>query len=550
MSFIDRIFPNPLPSIDDILNKYKKRNLPEGSKVTRIAPSPTGFMHIGGIYTALICERVAHQSNGVFFLRIEDTDTKREVEGATKLICSSLSNYNILPDEGIDSNGQEFGDYGPYKQSERKSIYQAFIKYMLEQGKAYPCFATTEELDELRKKQELSGARPGYYSHWAKYRNLSETQILEKLDAGIPFVIRFKSEGNYNNKIVIQDGLKGKINFPENDLDVVIMKSDGLPTYHFAHVIDDTLMGTTHVIRGDEWLSSLPLHIQLFKALGFTPPKYTHISPIQKMDGDSRRKLSKRHDPEADVRYYDSVGYPKDAVIEYLLNLANSNFEDWRRNNPSKSYKDFNLELKKLSPSGALFDFVKLNNISKEIIAKMSAEELFINSFEWAKQNDSELYLLMQQNSDYVKSILSIERTGAKNARKDIAKYSDIKEEIKYFFDDRFSISDDKISEIKDIPSSKEIVKDYIEIFNETDTNQEWFNKMLTLSSKYGFAKNAKEYKLNPSNYKGDVSSVVKIFRILLTGKTQSPDLSEIQKTMGSTRVLNRLKQIDNIIKD
>ncbi len=550
MSFIDRIFPNPLPSIDDILNKYKKRNLPEGSKVTRIAPSPTGFMHIGGIYTALICERVAHQSNGVFFLRIEDTDTKREVEGATKLICSSLSNYNILPDEGIDSNGQEFGDYGPYKQSERKSIYQAFIKYMLEQGKAYPCFATTEELDELRKKQELSGARPGYYSHWAKYRNLSETQILEKLDAGIPFVIRFKSEGNYNNKIVIQDGLKGKINFPENDLDVVIMKSDGLPTYHFAHVIDDTLMGTTHVIRGDEWLSSLPLHIQLFKALGFTPPKYTHISPIQKMDGDSRRKLSKRHDPEADVRYYDSVGYPKDAVIEYLLNLANSNFEYWRRNNPSKSYKDFNLELKKLSPSGALFDFVKLNNISKEIIAKMSAEELFINSFEWAKQNDSELYLLMQQNSDYVKSILSIERTGAKNARKDIAKYSDIKEEIKYFFDDRFSISDDKISEIKDIPSSKEIVKDYIEIFNETDTNQEWFNKMLTLSSKYGFAKNAKEYKLNPSNYKGDVSSVVKIFRILLTGKTQSPDLSEIQKTMGSTRVLNRLKQIDNIIKD
>lgn len=550
MSFIDRIFPNPLPSIDDILNKYKKRNLPEGSKVTRIAPSPTGFMHIGGIYTALICERVAHQSNGVFFLRIEDTDTKREVEGATKLICSSLSNYNIQPDEGIDSNGQEFGDYGPYKQSERKSIYQAFIKYMLEQGKAYPCFATTEELDELRKKQELSGARPGYYSHWAKYRNLSETQILEKLDAGIPFVIRFKSEGNYNNKIVIQDGLKGKINFPENDLDVVIMKSDGLPTYHFAHVIDDTLMGTTHVIRGDEWLSSLPLHIQLFKALGFTPPKYTHISPIQKMDGDSRRKLSKRHDPEADVRYYDSVGYPKDAVIEYLLNLANSNFEDWRRNNPSKSYKDFNLELKKLSPSGALFDFVKLNNISKEIIAKMSAEELFTNSFEWAKQNDSELYLLMQQNSDYVKSILSIERTGAKNARKDIAKYSDIKEEIKYFFDDRFSISEDTISEIKAIPSSKEIVKDYIKIFNETDTNQEWFNKMLTLSSKYGFAKNAKEYKLNPSNYKGDVSSVVKIFRILLTGKTQSPDLSEIQKTMGSTRVLNRLKQIDNIIKD
>ncbi len=547
MSFIDKIFPNPLPTIDEIENKYKRRTLPDGAKVTRVAPSPTGFMHIGGIYAGLINERLAHQSEGVFFLRIEDTDTKREVEGATELICSSLANYGIKADEGFDANGNEIGSYGPYKQSERKEIYQAYIKQMLSDGRAYPCFATQEELDELRKNQELSGARPGYYGRYAKYRDLSPEKIEEKLDAGIPFVIRFKSNGSYNNKIVIQDGLKGKINFPENDLDVVIMKSDGLPTYHFAHVIDDYLMGTTHVIRGDEWLSSLPLHVQMFKSMGFKVPKYTHIAPIQKMDGDSRRKLSKRHDPEADVRYYDTVGYPKVAVIEYLLNLANSNFEDWRRNNRDKSYKEFPVSLNKLSPSGALFDFVKLNNISKEIVAQMTTDEIFENTYNWAKNHDEKLYSLMNSTPDYVKSILSIERTGAKNARKDIAKYSDVLGEIIYFFDEDFKLSDEAKSELKSIPQSKEIVNAYIPMFDENDSKEEWFAKMQNLASQFNYAQNAKMFKENPEQYNGDISQVVKIFRILLTGKTQTPDLSEIQHTMGKERVLNRLKEIENI---
>lgn len=547
MSFIDKIFPNTLPTVEEIEAKYKRRNLDDGAKVTRIAPSPTGFMHIGGIYTALICERVAHQSNGVFFLRIEDTDTKREVEGATELICSSLANYDIIPDEGFDATGREFGDYAPYKQSARKEIYQAYIKKMLETGLAYPCFATPEELEKIRHEQEVSGARPGYYGRWAKYRDYPIEKVEEKLASGTPFVIRFKSNGSYNNKVVIQDGLKGKINFPENDLDIVIMKSDGLPTYHFAHVIDDYLMGTTHVIRGDEWLSSLPLHIQMFKTMGFKVPKYTHIAPIQKMDGDSRRKLSKRHDPEADVRYYDSVGYPRTAVIEYLLNLANSSFEGWRRANPNASYKDFKLELNKLSPSGALFDFVKLNNISKEIIAKMTTDEIFKNTYDWARSNDEKLLKIMDENPDYVRAILSIERTGAKNSRKDIAKYSDVLGEITYFFDDDFSLSDDAKSELKSVKNYAELVNAYIPMFNENDTKEEWFAKMQQLADQFNFAKNGKEYKANPSAFNGDISSVVKVFRILITGKTMSPDLSEIQHVMGRDRVLSRLNSVNNI---
>ena len=547
MSYIDKIFPNPLPSIDELEAKYKRRDLAEGAKVTRVAPSPTGFMHIGGIYAALINERLAHQSGGVFFLRIEDTDTKREVDGATEIIYKSLAEYDLIVDEGFDVSGNEIGAYAPYKQSERKEIYQAYIKHMLEIGKAYPCFATQEELETLRKTQEASGARPGYYGRWAKYRDYPVEKIEEKIAEGIPFVIRFKSNGSYNNKIVIQDGLKGKINFPENDLDIVIMKSDGLPTYHFAHVIDDHLMGTTHVIRGDEWISSLPLHIQLFKEMGFKAPKYTHIAPIQKMDGDSRRKLSKRHDPEADIRYYDTVGYPKQAVIEYLLNLVNSNFEDWRRNNQVKSYKEFPVSINKLSPSGALFDFVKLDNISKEIISKMTTDEIYSAVYDWAKKHNSDLYTIMDSHPDYVKAILSIERTGAKNARKDIAKYSDVPSEIDYFFDDKFSISDDMKTEIRNVKNYRDIVNAYIPMFNENDSKDIWFAKMQQLADKFNFAKSGKDYKANPDSFNGDISTLVKVFRILVTGKTQTPDLSEIQHVMGRDRVLNRLNFVNSI---
>ena len=541
MDFIDRIFDKNLISVDEILAKYKKRELPEGARVTRVAPSPTGFMHLGGIYAALINERIAHQSGGKFFLRIEDTDTKREEKGAVELICSSLSYYDLQVDEGFDKDAVEFGDYGPYKQSERRDIYNSFIKKMLMDGSAYLCFATEAQLDEIRKKQEAQGIRPGYYGEYAIWRSASIEQVEKELDNGTPFVIRFKSPGNYNNKIVIQDGLKGKISFPENDLDVVICKADGLPTYHFAHVVDDFLMGTTHVIRGDEWISSLPLHIQLFRAMGFKTPKYTHIAPLQKMDGESRRKLSKRHDKEADVRFYDKIGYPKDAVIEYLLNLANSSFEGWRKQNPDKHWKEFKLELSKLSPSGALFDFVKLDNISKQIIAKMTKDEIFNNVSVWAKNNDEKLYDLILNNENYIRDILGIERTGEKNSRKDIAKYSDIMEEVKYFFDDEFILTDDVKAELASIKSYKEIITEYLNIIDIEKSKNDWFLDMQNIAKKFNYATNLKEYKLNPDAYNGDITMVIKIFRILITGKINSPDLSQIQKVMGRSRVIDRI---------
>lgn len=541
MDFIDRIFSEVI-TVPEIFEKYKRRDLKEGAKVTRVAPSPTGFMHLGGVYAALINERVAHQSGGIFFLRIEDTDTKREAEGAVELICSSLASYEINVDEGFDCNAKEFGNYAPYKQSERREIYKSFIKKMLKDGTAYFCFATEEELNDIRKEQEKQGLRPGYYGKWAIWRNKPIEEVEAKINSGVPFVIRFKSPGNYDNKIVVTDGLKGKISFPENDLDIVIYKGDGLPTYHFAHVIDDYLMGTTHVIRGDEWLSSLPLHIQLFKALGFKAPKYTHIAPIQKMDGESRRKLSKRHDKEADIRFYDKVGYPHDAVIEYLLNLANSSFEGWRKQNPDLSWREFKLEISKLSPSGALFDFVKLDNISKQIIACMSTEEIFNNVYKWAENYEPTLYKLIKGNEEYIKNILSIERTGEKNARKDIAKYADIYEEVRYFFDDEFKLSSEVITELKTIKYYKEIIEEYLKIVDITKTKDEWFEDMKLISNKFGYAVNIKDYKNDPSKYNGNITDTVKIFRILLTGKINSPDLNQIQKVMGIQRVIKRLK--------
>lgn len=547
MNYIDKIFPEPLPLIEEIENKYPPRELAEGQRVTRIAPSPTGFMHIGGIYAALISERVAHQSGGIFYLRIEDTDTKREVEGATALIASSIRAYGIIPDEGVDVEGMEHGSYGPYCQSERKLIYQAYIKKLLEEGKAYPCFSTPEELEEIRKHQELSGARLGYYGKWAKSRNLPKELVEEKINAGEKFVIRFKSEGVYDNKITISDLSKGKRDFPENDLDIVIMKSDGLPTYHFAHIVDDHLMGTTHVIRGDEWLASLPLHVQLFRTMGWKAPKYTHIAPIQKMEDSSRRKLSKRKDPEASVSFYDEEGYPKDAVVEYLLNLANSSFEDWRKQNQDKPNNQFKLDLSKLNASGALFDFVKLDSISKDIVAKLSGEEVYDNVYAWATQYDKELQQLMDVNAAYVKNILNIERLGVKNVRKDIAKWSDVKNEISFFFDDKFELdAEDVYAQLEKMSKEdvKNIVAEFKSLYNPAMSKDEWFGLMLEIAGKFGYAKNAKEYKANPEVYKGDVSDVVKVFRILLTGKPQSPDLYSVMQVMGEGRVVVRLGRL------
>lgn len=538
-SISNKVFPEKLPTINEIENKYPKRELPEGAMVTRIAPSPTGYMHIGSLYTALISERLAHKSNGVFYLRIEDTDKKREVEGAVDVIVESLKHYNINIDEGPDTTGKENGIYGPYKQSERGNIYNSYAKKLLDEGLAYPCFCTSEEIDEIRAKQEESKDRIGYYGNWAVWRNKSQQEVLKAIEEGKKPIIRFKSEGNFDSKISTNDILKGNKELPENDQDIVLIKSDGLPTYHFAHVIDDHLMGTTHVIRGDEWLSSTPLHLQLFEKMGWKPPQYGHLSPIQKIEGESRRKLSKRKDPEAGMIYYETEGYPESAVIEYLLNLASSGFEDWRKNNPNSDYSDFGLKLEKLPSSGALFDFAKLNDISKEIVSKYSAEELFEKVLIWSEKNNEVLFSTMNSNTEYVKKILDIERGGYTKRRKDISKWSDVQNYIEYFFDDNFKAN--IIDTNSDVNSIKEITSAFLETYDENDSNEEWFSKIKSIAIKNGYADSPKLFKSEPEKYKGTVADVAKILRVLVTGRVQSPDLYSIMKIMGRNKIEDRL---------
>jgi glutamyl-tRNA synthetase len=542
---INKLFLESLPNPEEIEERYPNRELPKDAMVTRIAPSPTGFMHIGGVYAAMISERLAHQTNGVFYLRIEDTDKKREVEGATELITHALQDYEIEVDEGIDENQREFGKYGPYKQSERADIYMAFVKSLVKEGRAYPCFSSSEELEEMRRQQEAQGIRPGYYKQWAKWRNKSEEEVLEALEKGLPYVIRFRSDGNFDRKIVVRDVLLGGRELSENDQDIVIMKSDGLPTYHMAHVIDDHLMGTTHVIRGNEWLSSTPLHLQLFRAMNWEPPKYGHIFPIQKMDGTSKRKLSKRSDPEASVEFYNQAGYPKQAVEEYLLNLANSEFENWRKQNPVKSNREFRLTLEKLSSSsGPLFDFDKLNSISKEIVGKMTADEVYSNTYSWAQKYDPEVAELMAQDDTYTKQILNIERGVPGKARKDISKWSDVKREIEYFFDSRFSLTKEAALELLSDISEEDIqgiVADFQETYDSNDDKDTWFDKIKAIARKRGFAESAKEYKKEPTKYKGHVAQVAKVFRVLLAGRTETPDLYSIMQILGNQRISKRL---------
>ena len=416
--------------------KYPRRNLKEGAIVSRFAPSPTGFVHIGGLYQSLIAKKLASQTEGVFFLRIEDTDQKREVENGVTDIVTSLKNFGLEPDEGMTSEIEEKGEYGPYKQSLRKDIYQAYAKYLIEQGKAYPCFCSTEEGEELRKTQEAAKVRPGYYGVWAKCRNVTVEDAIKRIQNGDSYIIRFKSPGREDRKIKHHDVIKGNVTFPENDQDIVIIKADGLPTYHFAHAIDDHLMGTTHVIRGDEWLSSVPLHLQLFHELGFKAPKYAHIAPIMKNDNGNKRKLSKRKDAEAAVSYYDEQGIPKEAVKEYLLNIANSNFENWRKQNKDKTIDKFELQLNKMSVSGALFDMVKLHDVGKTVISGFTAEKVYAEALNWANKYDNELAKMLE-DKEYALKIFGIER-GNKKPRKDIAKWSDVKENIEYMYDDKF----------------------------------------------------------------------------------------------------------------
>ena len=537
------IFPNA-KDISYYEEKYPERNLKEGAIVTRVAPSPTGFVHIGTLYQALVAKKVAAQTEGVFFLRIEDTDQKREIENGTTEIIESFKDFGIIPDEGMINETQSNGEYGPYKQSQRKEIYQAYAKYLIAQGKAYPCFCTPEEVEAIREKQEAAKIRPGYYGVWAKCRNITVEEAIEKIKNGEKYIIRFKSPGREDRKIKHKDIIKGNVEFPENDQDIVIIKADGLPTYHFAHAVDDHLMRTTHIIRGDEWLSSVPLHLQLFQELGFKAPKYAHISPIMKNDSGNKRKLSKRKDPEAAVSYYKKMGIPKEAVKEYLLNIANSTFENWRRANPELDISEFDLQLNKMSVSGALFDIVKLQDVGKTVISKFIAEKVYEEALNWAKEFDKDLEEMLKDKS-YALKVLGIER-GNKKPRKDIAKWSDVKYIIEYMYEDKFYSQKQNydyqvINEKEDI---EKILNLYItDYYNDEDDKQTWFDKIKELADKMGYAKEVKEFKANPDKYKAHVGDVSTVLRIALTGRTNTPDMYEIMKILRKEEIKRRFEK-------
>ncbi len=533
----DLIFPEA-KEVSYYEEKYPERDLPEGAQVVRVAPSPTGFIHVGGIFQGLIAKKIAQQTGGVFFVRIEDTDQKRKIENGNEEILNAYKDYDLYPDETVGK-----GNYGPYVQSERKEIYQAYAKKLLEEGNAYPCFCSPEELSNIRENQTKAQERTGYYGKWAKCRNMPVDMAYEKIKNGDPYIIRLKSPGNPEKKIKIKDVIKGGVDMPENDQDIVIIKSDGLPTYHFAHAVDDHLMHTTLVTRSDEWLSSVPLHIQLFRILGFKVPKFAHTAPLEKTEDGARRKLSKRKDPEAAVSYYTEVGIPKEALKEYLMNIANSNFEIWRKQNPDKDMmKDFEFHLNKMGVSGALFDMVKLLDVAKGVISKFTAQEVYDFSYAWAEKFDPELKEMLD-NKEYSLKVLGIERGNAK-PRKDIAKWSDVKNIIYYMYPEKFANNTEfEYQKISDENEIKKIVAEYVNnYFDINDDKQTWFNKMKDLAEKLGYAREVKEYKANPEMYKGHVGDISTVIRVTLTGRANTPDLYEIIEVLGEKEVKDRLK--------
>ena len=460
----DLIFPD-VKDYTYYEEKYPRRNLPEGAEVVRVAPSPTGFIHIGGLFQGVVAKKIARQTDGVFYVRIEDTDQKREVENGAQEILTAFEDYGLSPDETMNLDGTDRGEYGPYVQSKRKDIYQSYAKKLLEEGNAYPCFCSHEDLDLIRENQTKAMERTGYYGKWAKCRNMPIDMAYEKIKNGDPYIIRFKSPGNPDRKIKHKDVIKGNIEFPENDLDIIIIKSDGLPTYHFAHAVDDHLMGTTLVTRSDEWVSSVPLHLQLFAVLGFKAPKFGHTAPLLKQDGDSKRKLSKRKDPEAAVSYYTEEGIPKEAVLEYLLNIANSNFESWRKGNKEAPISDFKFDIHKMGVSGALFDMVKLADISKSVISRFAGEQVLEEVERWSKQYDEELYNLIKSDEQYALKVFNIERGNAK-PRKDISKWAEVKEAISYMYHDEFKkINNFEYQKINDQDEIKKIISEYVSNF-------------------------------------------------------------------------------------
>ena len=538
------IFPNITKTVEDYEKMYPERNLPEGAKVTRYAPSPTGFIHIGALLSSFTGDMIARQSNGVFYLRIEDTDTERTIENGINVIIEGLKEFGVDFDEGPLSDGTFKGNYGPYVQSQRKEIYHALIKHLIIEGKAYPCFCTKEENDAIREHQTAGKKRIGYYGKYAKCRNIPTSEAIERIKNGDKYIIRLKSPGCFDRRIVIDDLIKGRIEMPENDIDIPIMKGDGLPTYHFAHLVDDHLMRTTHITRGDEWIPSLPIHIQLFQMFGFKAPKYAHLSPISKNDNGTVRKISKRKDPEAAMSYYHKEGIPSYAVMLYLATLMNSNFEEWYNQNKDKKYTDFKFDFKKMSKSCPLFDGEKLNNISKTYFSLLKASDIYNDACEYFNKYDKEFYDIFTKDKDYSINLLNIERE-VKKPRKDIASYKDIKKEFNYMYDELFdSIESYEWQNITDINDIKEILNTYISMYDINDDKNEWFNKCKELCDKLGYASDMKEYKANPEKYKGNVADVTTVIRVALTKRAQTPDLYELLKLIGVDGIKSRFEKV------
>ena len=558
------LFPDAanLPTVESLEQRYPLRNLAPEAMVTRVAPSPTGFAHIGFVYTSLINRRFAHQTGGKFLLRIEDTDTKREVSGAFETIINTLATFGLDPDEGFvrgkSAQFEEIGDYGPYLQSNRRDIYRAMTLHLIRTGFAYPCFSTEEELTRANELQTLQKVRPGYYGKWAVWRDAPLAKIKSALTEGKPFVVRLRTFGEPTQRVTWSDGVKGEMSMPESDLDIVILKSDGQSLYHLAHAMDDHFMRITHVVRGDEWVSSVPTHIQIFKAFGWHHPHYSHLSTIQKLEmvkeldeetgqeveRQSKRKLSKRKDPEANAAYYAEMGFPPGAVIEYLLNIANSDFEDWRRANPDAPDTGFQIKLGKLSPAGALADTVKLASISKEVIGRMPIEHLHTAAVGWAQRYDEPLAALMERDPEYTRRCLNIERGGKKPSKR-IATWKDLRPQIGWLFDEIFgSISTFDYPETISPEDRKAIVAEFLKTYNPTDDRDTWFGKCKEVAKSLGFAAEMKEYKAAPLNFKGSIGDLTMVLRVAIAGSRQSPDLHETMQVLGLERLKQRLLRV------
>lgn len=532
------LFPHVTMTPEELEAKYPPRNVPEGAVVTRMAPSPTGFVHLGNLVQGLTSERMAHQSGGVLFLRVEDTDAKREVPGAVEVLIETLKHYGIHFDEGATIDGDN-GAYGPYRQRQRADIYHVYAKKLVQEGMAYPCFCTEEELASMREKQEAAKETTGYYGQYAIWRDRPMEDIQAQIEAGSPWVLRFRSTGDVSKQFKFNDLVKGELTVTENNIDQVLLKSDGIPTYHFAHAVDDHLMHTTHVVRGDEWLPSLPFHIQLFKALGFKLPKYVHIGPLQKMDGSSKRKLSKRKDPELALTYYKKEGFPVQAVYEYIMTLLNSNYEDWRRANPTAPSSDFKFSPKKLNPAGNLFDYSKLCDVSKNEIAKMDASQVYDLLLEWAKEFDPDFGSKLEADPEFAIKILAIGR-GGKKPRKDLATWSDAKPYMGFFYDSYLEAPcfDEKF----DKATIRSALEKFLDRFNFADDSSVWFDKVKEITTELGFTTDMKAYKADPSAFAGTVADVSTFLRLAVTGKTNSPDLYTVMQILGYDATVARIR--------